>query len=206
MTAKSAAERPAILASRLLQQLHDEAPSDHFTLGWLMDGLHKRSFGAIMLLLAIVAIAPGITIIAGILIMFPAFQMIAGRSVPVFPRRIAAYPLPARHLSALINRAVPVLKRLETITHPRWHTPPEATKRVVGLVVMMLGATLIFIPIPLSNVVPALAIAMISLAYLEEDGLLLMVGLLASLAILGIEAAALRETVAGAKWISGFWQ
>ena len=27
----------------MLQRLHDEAPTDHFTLGWLMGRLHKRS-------------------------------------------------------------------------------------------------------------------------------------------------------------------
>jgi len=32
-----------IPASVLLQRLHDEAPTDHFTLGWLMGRLHKRS-------------------------------------------------------------------------------------------------------------------------------------------------------------------
>ena len=52
-----------IPASVLLQRLHDEAPPDHFTLGWLMGRLHKRSFGLIMLLLAVVAIAPGVSIV-----------------------------------------------------------------------------------------------------------------------------------------------
>jgi len=41
----------------VLQRLHDEVPTDHFTLGWLMHSLHKRSFGIIMLLLALVAMA-----------------------------------------------------------------------------------------------------------------------------------------------------
>jgi hypothetical protein len=46
-------------ASVVLQRLHDEAPPDHFTLGWLVGGLHKSGFGVIILLLAVVAIAPG---------------------------------------------------------------------------------------------------------------------------------------------------
>ena len=47
--------RAYIPTSVVLQQLHDEAPTDHFTLGWLMGSLRKRSFGIIMLLLALVA-------------------------------------------------------------------------------------------------------------------------------------------------------
>jgi hypothetical protein len=126
-----------------------------------------------MLLLAVVAIAPGVSIVAGLLLMIPAFQMIAGRHMPVFPRRIAVRPLPTRHLAALVQRAVPVLRYLEKLIHPRWPTPLEATKRLVGAVVVLLNITLLFTPVPLSNVVPALVIALISLAYLEEDGLLL---------------------------------
>jgi hypothetical protein len=32
-------------ASIVLQRLHDAAPPDHFTLGWPMGSLRKRSFG-----------------------------------------------------------------------------------------------------------------------------------------------------------------
>lgn len=191
--------------SMVLQRLHDGAPTGHFTLGWLMGSLRKRSFGIIMLLLALVAMAPGVSIIAGLLLMIPAFQMIAGRPAPVFPRRIAAHPFPTRHLAALVQRAVPVLRYLEKMIHPRWPTPLEATKRLVGAVVLILNITLMFTPIPLSNVVPAGVIALISLAYLEEDGLMLTMALLAAAVVLTIELAAVWETVRGAEWISGLW-
>jgi hypothetical protein len=90
-----------IPTSVVLQRLHDEVPTDHFTLGWLMHSLRKRSFGIIMLLLALVAIAPGLSIVAGLLLMIPAFQMIAGKPAPVFPRRIATRALPTRHLAVI---------------------------------------------------------------------------------------------------------
>jgi len=189
----------------VLQRLHDEAPKDHFTLGWLMGSLRKRSFGIIMLLLALVAIAPGVSIVAGLLLMIPAFQMIAGLPAPVFPRGIAARPLPTQHLAALVQRAVPVLRYFEKLIHPRWPTPFDATKRVVGTVVVILNTTLVFTPIPLSNVVPALVIALISLAYLEEDGVLLSIALLAAIIVLAIELVAVWEAVAGAKWIIDLW-
>jgi hypothetical protein len=189
----------------VLQRLHDEAPTDHFTLGWLMGSLRKRSFGIIMLLLALVGMAPGVSIVAGLLLMIPAFQMIEGRPAPVFPRRIADRPFATRHLAALVQRAVPVLRYLEKVIHPRWPTPLEATKRLVGAVVVILNTTLVFIPIPLSNVVPALVIALISLAYLEEDGLLLSIALLAAVIVLTVELVAVWETVLGAKWIVGLW-
>jgi hypothetical protein len=170
-----------------------------------MHSLRKRSFGIIMLLLALVATVPGLSIVAGLLLMIPAFQMIAGKPAPVFPRRIATRALPTRHLAAVVQRSVPLLRYLEKVVHPRWHTPLEATKRLVGAVVVVLSATLVFIPIPMSNVVPALVIALISLAYLEEDGVLLSIALLAAVIVLTAATAAVWEAIAGAKWIIKLW-
>jgi hypothetical protein len=152
----------------------------------------------------VVAIAPGVSIVTGLLLMIPAFQMIAGQHMPVFPHRIATRPLPTRHLAALVQRAVPVLGYLEKLIHPRWPTPLDATKRLVGVVVVLLNITLLT-PVPLSNVVPALVIALISLAYLEEDGLLLSIALLAGVIVLAVELVAVWETILGAKWIFGLW-
>jgi hypothetical protein len=194
-----------VAASVVLQRLHDEVPTDHFTLGWLMHSLHKRSFGIIMLLIALVAIAPGLSIVAGLLLMIPAFQMIAGKPAPVFPRRIATRPLPTRHFVAVVQRSIPVLRYLEKMVHPRWHTPPETTKRLIGAVVVMLSATLVFIPIPLSNVVPAAVIALIALAYIEEDGVLLSIAVVAAVIVLTVAVAAIWELMVGAKWIVGLW-
>ena len=76
---------------------------------------------------------------------------------------------------------------------------------IAGIVVVILNTTLVFTPIPLSNVVPALVIALIALAYLEEDGLLLSIALLAAVLVVAIELVAVWETVLGAKWVSGLW-
>ena len=193
--------RSLIHTSVVLQRLYDGAPIDHFTLGWVMASLRKRSFGMIMLLLSLAAVVPGVSIVAGLLLMIPAFQMIAGRSAPLFPGRIANHELPTRHLAALLRRAIPLLRYLEKMIHPRWHTPLEATKRLVGMVVIILDALIVLAPVPLTNVVPALVIALISLAYLEEDGLLLLIALLAAIIVLAVASVAVWETVRGvANW------
>ena len=111
----------------ILKRLNDQAPADHFTLGWLLTRLSKNSFGILLLLLSVIAIAPGVAIVAGILLFIPAFEMIAGRSAPIFPHWLAAYPLSTPHLDAVVQRAVLFLKYIERFTHPRWPTPHEAT-------------------------------------------------------------------------------
>ena len=45
----------------------------------------------------------------------------------------------ARHLAAVVQRSVPMLRHLERVVHPRWPTPVEATKRLVGAVVVILS-------------------------------------------------------------------
>jgi len=198
LTQRPADAKRFIRASVILRELHEEAPEGHFTLAWLMSSLHKQSFGVLMLLLAIAAAAPGISFVAGLLLMIPAFQMAAGRGAPFFPRWIAARPLPTRHLGVVVKYAITVLRFFEKAVHPRWTIPPEATKRVVGITVIILSARLILTPIPLSNVVPAFLIALISLAYLEEDGLLLSIALLAGLAVIAVDLGVIWEAIRGA--------
>jgi hypothetical protein len=102
-----------------------------------------------------------------------------------------------------VQRCLPGLRYLETVSHPRWQTPPESTKRIVGVVVALLSVTLVVSPVPFSNIVPALLVALISIAYLEEDGILLSVGLLAAVLALAMATMTVWETVIGARWIIG---
>ena len=176
-------------------------PPDHFTLDWLMGRLGKRSFGIIMLLLAVLALAPGVSIIAGLLLFIPAFQMILGHAAPLFPRSLAARPLPTPQLTAVLHRAVPALQKLETVVYPRWPIPHQPAKRLVGLVVLLLDITLTFTPLPFSNILPALLIGLISLAYLQEDGLVLAAALVLAITVLAVEMLAVWETVHDAEWL-----
>jgi hypothetical protein len=144
----------AIPISAVLQRIHDQAPQDHFTLGWLIASLSSHSFGILILLLSLVAIAPGASVVAGVLLLIPACEMIVGRTSPNFPRWVAACSLPTQHLAALVQRALPMLRYLEKVIHPRWPTPHSATKRLVGAVIAILSASLVFIPIPLTLQLP----------------------------------------------------
>jgi hypothetical protein len=105
--------------------------------------------------------------------------------------------LPARYfetrrLVAVVRRAVPLLRYLERFIYPRWTTPFETTRRLVGGVVLLLSFTL-FIPVPLSNIPPAVLISLVAVAYLEEDGALLSLALIAALVLLAV-------LISGAIW------
>ena len=122
---------------------------------------------------------------------------------PFFPRSVASRSLPTGHPNRVVGRVIPVMRYLEKVIHPRWNTPLESTKRVVGVAILLL-ALLLLAPVPLIQVVSATAIGLLSLAYLEEDGVLLALALLAALVVLAIAVAAAWEMVVGAVWIGRF--
>jgi len=187
--------------SVLLQELLEEAPAGHFTLDWLIASLPERSFGILMLILGVLAMVPVGSMVPGLLLAILAAQMSVGRQGPVFPRRVALHPLPTRQLVRMGRHPILVLSYLERIIRPRWPALFEATRRGVGIVVFLLTCIVLLAPLPLTNVPPAAVIALISLAYIEEDGVLLTIGLLAALVLLGAAAAAVWGAAATALWI-----
>jgi hypothetical protein len=191
--------------SSILQELCDTAPAEKFSLDWLLGSLKTRSFAVVTLMLSLVSMAPGISIIAGLLMMIPAGQMIAGRSTPAFPKRVGAYTMPTAYLVASIRRVLPVVGAIEQIIRPRWTMPPETTKRTVGIVIALLAFAVVFCPIPLSNVVPAFTIALISIAYLEEDGLFLSITLAIAIVLLAIAGIVIWQAVLGVQRIGGLF-
>ena len=184
-----------VTGSALLQELHDGVPPGQFTLQWLVSRLHKQSFPAIIFLLAIVAVVPGVSLIAGLLLLVPTVQMIAGQPAPTFPRRIATRPLSTDKLNACLRRIIPILKVVEVAIHPRWPRAVTVPKRIVGLVILLLAVRLLVVPIPLSNMLPAALISLIALSYLEEDGLMLVLALVIAVAVLALDAKIVQDAM-----------
>jgi hypothetical protein len=195
--------------SDLLVRLMDEAPKDSVDLDWLLGHLQKRAFGLLLLLLAIGILVPGLGILASVTIAFPAVEMMLARDRPTLPRFLAKRSFETKRFSRWAERSLPLLRLVERVSRPRWHTPVEATKRAVGLLVLALAISGIG-PLPLINIPPALTIALVAIAYLGEDGLLLglafVVGILL-LAVFGIliwtSAGAVETFFAG--WIHVPW-
>ena len=192
-------------SSRVLEDLLRKAPPECFTLGWLISNLQQRSFGIVVLFLGLLATTPIGSIVPGLMLVAVAIQMIAGRRELVFPPIITARSLPTRYLCIIGKYAIPTMKYFEKAVHPRWPTAFDATKRFVGVVVLFLSAALLLTPVPLSNIAPAIVIVLVSLAYLEQDGLLLCFALLAAVILISFEAAAVWGTIVGAVFISRIW-
>jgi hypothetical protein len=193
---------PQAPTATVLRELLLHAPEDGITLGWLMGSLGDRPFGIVLLLLGFLACLSAASAIGGIIIALLACQMILARHGPVFPRFLAGRTIQKQRLASMLTRADPVLRYLERFIRPRWQTPFEMTKRVVDGVILLVG-TLLFAPIPLSNVPPALVIILLSFAYLEEDGAVLCIAFAAALVVLMTAAGTIWQAISAAGWAGG---
>jgi hypothetical protein len=167
------------------------APAGHVTMDWLLAHLKSRSFGILFLVLGVSGLIPLISPLAGLLLVIVAFQMVRGHDGPFLPRRLGSRPIATAKLVSMLSRIIPILRYLERFVRPRWPTPVEITKRVVGGGVILLSLGL-FVPFPLSNIPFGLNIILLSFAYLEQDGVLLSFALVAALCLLA--------AVLGATW------
>jgi len=195
---------PHVPTSKVLAQLIEEAPADSVSLAWLTSRLEKRAFGILMLFVALFSLAPGAVHIAALMLAFPAIQMILGYERPIVPRFLANRSLSNATFVRWAPRALPALRMIEAFIRPRWSTPFQTTKRLVGSTVLLLAISLIW-PVPLINVVPALVIALISLAYIEEDGILLCISAVAALVSLAFTAAIVFATIEAPAMLEKLW-
>ena len=186
--------RPIRLHPAVLDELLAAVPAEYVTLGWLAGRLGHRSFGVVLLLLGLLGLLPGVSILAAIMLLVAAFEMALANRSPVFTRRLATIRFPSRRLMVLIRRSVPLLKYMERFIRPRWRTPFEATKRIVGMIVLLLGLAML-VPIPFSNIPPAVLVMLRAFAYLEEDRALLCIALGAALVLLIALGAIVWQTI-----------
>lgn len=178
-----------------MQDLHNVAPKGRVTIGWVLHSLETQSFGLLLVLLAVIAVVRGLCSLAGLLLVFCAAQMAVGRTRPFFPRWISERPLPGRQLDVIVPRLVTVLRITEKAVHQRWIMPPGMISRLVGFFALVLAIRLLVVPLPFSNVIPAIVIGVIAMAYLEEDGVFLCLGLLAGFTVIGVDAVIVADVV-----------
>jgi hypothetical protein len=193
-----------IATSVHLAAILDKTGAPQVSVAWLIEQLGERSYGVALLLLAVLALVPGASTIVGVIVAWPAIQMILGHEAPVLPGPFARRKIAVDRLARAIRVVTPRLRWVETLIKPRWHAGSRATRRLTGFLMLLLGVTLIS-PLPFSHVIPALVIMFMALAYLEEDGIVLLVSFVAGLRSIAITAAALWGAVDTADWVGRLW-
>lgn len=186
-------------ASVVLTRIGETAPGDRIPLGTLVDALGERTFGLVMLVLALPCAIPflyGVPQIVSVPMVFVAGQMLLGRKALWLPDRLRTRSFARADFVAMMERARPWLERFERLARPRLGvlaSPP--LERLVGLA-MLIASLSIALPLPLTNTVPGIGVAIIALGLIERDGLLILGGALVALIWIGFLAFAGTTVVA----------
>ncbi|MDP3031254.1 MAG: exopolysaccharide biosynthesis protein [Rhodocyclaceae bacterium] len=169
--------------SVVLRILAGDLNRERISVDNLLSALGDRALGALMFVFAIPNVLPtppGTSAVLGAPLIFLAVQLTFGRS-PWLPAIISQRSMSREDFDALIRRIAPWLERAEKLLKPRASVlamPPM--EYFVGLVCLLLSLVLV-LPIPLGNMLPALAISLMALGLLERDGVWISSGLIMAL-------------------------
>mgnify|MGYP001202314598 CR=1 FL=1 len=170
--------------SDMLSALADDERRERIAVADLLDALGDRAIAALLIVFAlpnVLPMPPGTSAILGAPLLFLAAQM-AFNMKAWLPAVIARRSIARSDFSSMVQRVSPWLERAERLMKPRL-TPLAigAMESVVGAVCLLM-ALAVFLPIPMGNMLPALAICLLAMGILERDGLWVLVGLAAAVA------------------------
>lgn len=182
-------EHPRRLSGLVDSILAAHPDGDTITIIRIVDHLGARAYGPLLLLFAapnLIPNIPGSGLLSAPLL--PLSIQMAQGNVPWLPARLARKPITRSALERLAERTRPWLARADRLVRPRWRwlTAPLA-ERVLGAYVALL-AFVLFLPIPLANMLPSWAVALIGVGVLERDGLWVALGVLVGLLSLAVAA------------------
>ena len=172
--------------STVLRLLAADTTRERVSVADLLAALGDRALGALLFVFAfpnVLPTPPGTSTILGAPLVFLAAQLAFGRA-PWLPSVVARRSMPRTDFAVLVRRIAPWLERAERLLRPRLTRlalPPA--EYAVGALCLLL-AVLLVLPIPLGNMLPALAISLLALGVLERDGVWVLAGLVATAASL----------------------
>lgn len=166
---------PRRLSEELLALAEAEEHHD-LTLGGLMNRLEGRVYTIFLLLLCLPMCQPiplpGLSTPFGVVVALLGLRF-AFRQHPWIPQRFQSLQLTAKFFPAVLRGGARVLGLIEKLLHPRMTTifDHRAAQFVAGLVISFCGILLLLpLPIPGTNMLPALTVILAAAAFSERDG------------------------------------
>lgn len=153
------------------------------TLGELVHRMERSGFGLIIIFVCLPFLQPiplaGLSTVIGAFIALQGIRLVRGRQEMTLPVWIASRRIEEKTLHLLLGAARRFFALADRVSKPRWRML-AANPRAAGVGITLSGALLALpFPIPLSNMICAGPAVLLSLALLEEDGLIAVLGWLA---------------------------
>jgi len=172
--------------------IEDSGSGDTLSVGDILSGVKDRGFGPLLLLPALITLLPtggipGVPIIAAILIVLIAGQLLAGAKRPWIPARLARAKVSRQRFTQLLDKSRPVTRRVDRAIKPRYGFMTGKTgNRLVAVIAIVLALSLIPLgPIPFAAALPSGILVLLALGLVARDGLFIILGLILSVIAVG---------------------
>ena len=188
----------------MIRSLSDNAGPDGMTIGEIRDRLDERSFGLMILILAVPCLVPalyGVPQIVGVPIIVLAGQMLFGREEPWLPGWILRRTVSKAWLDRMADFAEKRMGWFERLSRPRVKLFAEGFgEKFAG--VFMIIATLTIV-LPMTNTVPSVALSLMSVGLIQRDGLFVLGGAIVAAAWALALITVIVGLAFGASWVAG---
>ncbi len=167
--------------SDIFKKIDASITGEDVSIANLLEAVHERGFGLILLILAVpmalpLPVPPGINVmLASPLILLTAQQAI-GRHTIWLPRWMLGKTIKRSKMSAIIKALLPWSQRVERFVKPRLEFVTLGIfSNLIGVFGLIM-ALAICVPLPLTNTVPSLGIALMAVGVIMRDGLAVITG------------------------------
>jgi len=193
--------------SAILMAIAEAEDKERISIGDLLEALKRRALGALMFIFAVptaLPMPPGVSAVLGAPLLFLTIQLMLGMQ-PWLPKLITERSLSRVDFHRVVRTVAPWLARAEGVMRPRLtflaHRP----------FVYLLGfasfamAFILFLPIPLGNMLPSVAICIMALGLLERDGVWILIGLLVAVISVVIVWGVFWAIIFGSLYVLSNW-
>ncbi len=151
-------------------------PEQYLTIGELLELLRRRSYGALLIMLSLAGLIPGISFFAAVADFLLGLQIALGFHAPRLPNIIQKQRIHREKTLKFTEEVMPWLERMEEYVKPRWEPLSSSNpRRMIGAIICVL-AFIAILPLPFINFLPNFAIICLALGIIERDGLCLIIG------------------------------
>ncbi|MEE2850573.1 MAG: exopolysaccharide biosynthesis protein [Pseudomonadota bacterium] len=187
--------------TRLLRRLADDGGDAGLTLHEIRDRLDERAYGLLILLLSIPCLVPGlygVPQVVGLIVILLAGQMLVGREEPWLPRWFLNLRCKGSWLKAMADFAETKLGWIDRLSRPRLRRFADGPGEKLAAIFMILAT--VTIVMPLTNTIPSIALALLSVGLIQRDGLFVLAGCAVTTVWLTILGALGTGLLMGAEW------
>ena len=172
----------------VLQKILDKTSGENIKLGKVIKILESRGFGPLLLAPALIAMLPtgtipGIPSICGIIIFLIAIQILIGKKNPWIPEKFKEITFERKKFVSGIEKVKPATKKLDKWFKPRLtFLTQEIAKRTLALLCAIVGLSMIPLEVvPFAAALPALAVTLLAVGLITEDGAIILIAIMAFL-------------------------